>query len=440
MLDKEIIFEVEEVIDKYKDNLISSISDIIKINSVNPKLALDKNDSKNGESKVNFYTKNIMESMGIDVDIFEKEIGRHNLVGVYKGTGDGKSLLFNGHVDVVEADSRYWQKDPFGGEVDSGYLYGRGSVDMKSGNLAALFALKGLLAAGYEPKGDIIFQHVVGEETRDHESGTTACLDRGYIADAAVVCEPTNSEYRPYCIHPASPGIFEFEINIRGKSCHAGSRYEVVRDGGAGEEVGVDAIEKGLIIYNTLKDLEKKWGQTKYHHMFPVGLFCINGATISGGTSPGTVADIMTMEYSVFYPPQESPKKIKEEIENQIKNAIQNDNWLKKNPPEINWSFNWPSFNTDIDEDIIKVAKDSIKSIEPNGGEVKGFEAVCDASFIGAKDIPVIVLGPGDFKKAHVVDERISINEILDCAKIYALLILEWCGFEKTTNSNIRIN
>ncbi|AMP19992.1 hypothetical protein AZF37_01280 [endosymbiont 'TC1' of Trimyema compressum] len=106
---------------------------------------------------------------------------------------------------------------------------------------------------------------------------------------------------------------------VEGKATHAGLRREVVRDGGAGELVGVDTIEKGVIIYRALKYLEIRWGQTKKHPLYKTGNFCINGATINGGTGPRIIPDNVEMSYAIFYHPQDSPEAIKKKLKNKLK-------------------------------------------------------------------------------------------------------------------------
>lgn len=430
MLSNDVKNKIFNAVDNLEEDIVKAVSDMVKIKSVTPGFNWNDPENEDGETNVNKYTQKIMEDIGLETDLFSVAEERHNLVGKYESDGKGKSLLFNGHVDVVIPSHGEWEESPFSGLVKDGFIYGRGTVDMKAGNAAALFALKALIDAGYKPQGDVLFHNVVGEELKENEKGTTACLERGYTADAAVVCEPTNEETSPFVISIASAGVFEMKWSVKGKPCHTGMRSEVIRDGGLGEEIGVDAIEKGMIVYQAIKDLEIKWGQTKKHDMFKPGLFCINSAVVNGGTTSSIVADHMEMVISMLYPPQDTPEDIKKEVETQIHNAIQNDDWLRENPPEISWGFNWPAFQVDPNEEIIKLTQEAVKEISPEGGKVSALYAVCDASFIHEKDIPVVVVGPGNPKLAHVIDERLSIKELMEITKIYALLIGKWCGLK----------
>lgn len=414
-----------------KDELVQAVSEAIQFPSVTPEYGFDPEHTGNMESKIAAYMGGIMEGMGLETEYVEAVPGRKNVVGVYRAHGTGKSLLFNGHLDVVPpGDAELWENAPFGGRVDQDYIYGRGAADMKGGNIAALYALKAIQRAGYAPKGKLLFQNVVGEECKVTEAGTGAVLDRGYLADAAIVCEPTCGS-SPFGVNPAQSGVFEMKWTVTGKACHAGMRREVIRDGGAGAAVGVDAIEKGMILYQAIKNLERAWGQTKEHPLYKPGNFCINGAVIQAGTTQSIVPEKMEMSYAIFYPPQDTAEEIRAELEACIHNACQNDDWLKKNPPEITWIFNWPSFNCSVEEEIVKTSVSCVREIVPSGGNVSGMFAVCDACFISAKGIPVVVLGPGNVSDTHTANEKISISELVAAVKIYAMIIAEWCGLEK---------
>jgi len=160
----------------------------------------------------------ILRDLGFETDMFAVEGGRENLVGPLKGTGGGKSLMFNGHVDVVPpGDDLEWTiAGPWSGKIIDGKIYGRGTTDMKAGNMAAIDAIRPILEAGYQLKGDIIYESVVGEEMMNTEAGTGACIKRGYKADACINVEPSAPPYR-LAVVPASPGVSLYESNHQRK-------------------------------------------------------------------------------------------------------------------------------------------------------------------------------------------------------------------------------
>lgn len=155
----------------------------------------------------------------VPVDLgYEK---RPNVVGIWPGSGGGRSLLLNGHVDVVPATAEDWSTPPWQTTVKEGKLYGRGASDMKGGLAAMTGALDAILMAGFRPKGKVVLQYVVDEEYSGN--GTLACIQRSYSADAGICCEAGDLE-----IQPATTGSMWFKITVRGKSASMSRRWESV--------------------------------------------------------------------------------------------------------------------------------------------------------------------------------------------------------------------
>ena len=156
----------------------------------------------------------------------EVDRGKHEaigLVGTWRRTVSGdrssdKRFVFNGHIDVVpEGDHANWKYDPWGAELVDGRIYGRGACDMKSGLMAALYAIKAIMDADIPINGSLMIQSVIGEE--DGGIGTFASLLRGHAGDAAIVCEPTRLN-----LIPAQAGALTFTVKVHGKSAHASVR------------------------------------------------------------------------------------------------------------------------------------------------------------------------------------------------------------------------
>ncbi len=432
MVDEKIRKKVIEEVENLKDELVTLVSDTVKIPSVNPTYPGQIHEETiGGETKVAQYLKPVMESIGLETDLWEQEKGRANLVGVYRGAGGGKSLIFNGHTDVVPPDPlEEWTKSsPWSGKVEDGKVWGRGACDMKGGNAAAIIALKALLNAGYRPKGDVIIEDVVGEEMMNTEAGTGAAIDRGYKADAAIVVEPSAPPYRLGII-PASPGVFYMVVTIKGKATHASMRDELVRAGGLGSRVGVSSIDKAMIIYDGLRRLEEEWGQTKTHPMYSrPGHFTLHPGVITGGPSGAfVISDESRIEYAIWHRPQDSEDQVKEEVEAQIKRFAQTDAWLRENPPKVEWLLWWPPFDVPADSPICRTVDSSYQEALGQTPQYYGFAAVDDAAFLNRAGIPAITIGPGSLTVAHAPNEYVEIDELVDATKIYALSIVNWCG------------
>ena len=432
MTNSEVSRSIIREVDNLKDELIQLVSDIVKIPSVNPTYPGEVyEETLSGETRVAEFLKPVMEDVGLKTDMWEKEKGRANLVGVYKGTGDGKSLIFNGHIDVVPpGPEEEWTKaGPWSGKIADGKIWGRGACDMKGGNVAAIIALKALLNAGYKPKGDVIIEDVVGEEMMNTEAGTGATIERGYKADAAIVVEPSGPPYRLGLI-PVSPGVFYMVVTIKGKAVHSSVRDELIRPGGQGARIGVSSIDKAMIIYQGLRQLEEEWGQTKSHPMFTrPGHFTLHPGVITGGPRGAfVISDESKIEYAIWHAPQDSAEQVKKEVENQIALFAQTDPWLRENPPKVEWLLWWPPYDVPADAPICKTVAAVYEAVMGEPVKYYGFAAVDDAAFLNRAGIPAITIGPGSLFVAHAPNEYVEIAELVDAAKIYALSIVEWCG------------
>jgi acetylornithine deacetylase len=290
-------------------------------------------------------------------------------------------------------------------------------------------AVKALLNAGCKPKGDVIVECVVGEEMMETEAGTGATLARGYKADAAIVVEASAPPHR-LAILTASAGALVMGVKIRGKTVHTCMRDELVRAGGRGAEIAVSAIDKGVIIYQALARLEEEWGQTKSHPAFSrPGHFTLCPVTFHGGKGISFIPDECVIEYLVWHTPKDSPDQVKKEIEEHVARFAATDPWLRENPPEVEWwDFWWPPFDIPRDAPISKAVATAYEAALGEPAKFDGFAAVDDGAFLNQAGIPAITIGPGDLKLAHCHNEYVEIEELVDAAKIYALLIAEWCG------------
>src|SRR5699024_8206681 len=151
------------------------------------------------------------------------------------------------------------------------------------------------------------------------------------------------------------------------------------------------------------------------------------------------LAEYMSSEYLLWFPPDIDPDDIQTEIEELVANVAKTDSWLRENPPQVNWKQHWPANNPGAKADeivtAIREAHEAAHVSETTEvySKVAGFCAVADTSFLSARDIPAISYGPGDLRVAHADDEYVSIDETIAAAKTFAHLALKWCGFENKT-------
>lgn len=432
MVDEKIQQDILKAVDNLREDLVNLVCDLVRIPSVNLILAgPEAETARGGESAVNRYMEKFMKSMGLSTDLWEEEPGRANLVGLCRGSGKGRSLIFNGHVDVVPpGDLSAWTAcGPWDGLVREGKIWGRGTSDMKGGNAAAVIALKAILQAGFRPLGDVILEEVVGEEMMEHTIGTTAAVKRGYTADSAIVVEPSEPPYRLGII-PACCNVGYMVCTVPGKATHACLRDEVIRPGGSGAEAGVSSIDKAILIYQGLRQLEEEWGQSKRHPLYTKpGHFTINPGVITGGPAGAfSISAESRLEYSIWAPPQEKEEEIKGEIETHMARICALDPWLRENPPVIQWPAFWPSYNVSPEMPICRTAAEGYRMAINKEPRFYGFVGSNDASFLNLAGIPAITWGPGNLRVAHAPNEYVEIDDLVDAAKAYAMTIAEWCG------------
>lgn len=430
---------VLSVVETMREEILSLLSELVRIPSVNPRYpGVDYDSTVGGESDCNRYLAREYAKFGCTVDFVEVESGRANLVGVLKGLGGGRSIIYNGHVDVVPVGkSLDWKfGDPFSGKREDGRIYGRGSCDMKAGLVAQAKGVEAVLRSGIGLKGDVILESVIGEETMSHEVGVSAVCSQ-YKADGAIVSEPT-APPRSLAVSPVTAGLLWFTLTCSGKSSHASVRYEMIRAGGQGETIAVSAIEKGMYLIEALRRLEDQWGQSKSHPLFRPGHFTIHPGVVTGGPFgvliPFLISQFCTIEYAVWYPPHESAEDIKSEIRGYIDAACQLDPWLRANPPEIKFNLHWPPSELDITHPIVQTCVNAHREANEPGAEERdllhGFGAVCDAAFLNRAGIPTVIYGPGSVLQAHAVDEYVEEDLVVEAAKTYALAAMDWCGYE----------
>jgi acetylornithine deacetylase/succinyl-diaminopimelate desuccinylase family protein len=430
--------KVLQYIDSRSDRIVDLCVDLVRTCSINPQYPnIDAAKAKGGESRCNEILAECYHDLGCDVDLFEGAPGRHNLVGVLRGEGGGRSLIFNGHIDTVPftEPEKWLQKNPLSGAIANGRVYGRGACDMKGGLVAQAMAAKAIVDSNVKLKGDLILESVLGEEWMEHEIGTTAVIKRGYRADGAIIAEPSAPPVS-LAVVPATSGMLWMSLTCLGIPAHFSIRDEVIRTGG-GAEIGVHAVDKGIMLLNALQALEREWVVTKNHPLFQPGHFTIYPGAISGGPRgtpvPFQLAGYCTIEYAIWYPPDQEPSAIKKEIEDYVLRASQLDPWLRENPPEIKWNMNWPATSIDSDHPLVHTMLNAHESVSQRRASVRdrnvqGFCAVCDASFLNDENIPSIVYGPGSLYQAHSENEFVAIDELVTATKALAAAAMTWCG------------
>jgi acetylornithine deacetylase len=427
----DLILKAFKEVDKSKHEIIETCRDLIRIDTTNNP-SLKVGNEKRGQE---YIAKKLSEIGFTTIDQFEPDeeklrnlrgyvpaqdwtnryAGRENVVGTI-GSGGGRSMILNGHIDTVTAGPRQlWQHNPLGGELDGGKIYGRGAADMKSGMTALLMATKCAKAVG-GIKGKLILESVIDEEGGGN--GSLACATKGYTADAAIVAEPTKLR-----ICTAHRGVLIGRIEIIGKAAHASYKEE-----------GVSALEKGVEVLKQLSLLE----EYRRDHVEPHPLLqkpTILAGKFQAGDQVNIVPPKCTIDIDVKYLPSETDEegggsRVKEQLQKWILDASERDPWLKEHPPKVDFLYDLPPSSTSVDHPLVS----TIKNIHADlfGGEpakVTGFQAWSDMYHLNSSKIPAVMCGPGDVDaSAHQIDEYVQVQELIDATKLLCGVIIAWCN------------
>ncbi|KHF38924.1 peptidase [Halalkalibacter okhensis] len=376
-----------------------------------------------------------LTKMKLEIDVWEpdgKELKAHpyfasskdnfqgspNVVGVLKGKKNGRSIILNGHIDVVpEGDLEQWEDDPYSGKVRDGKMFGRGVTDMKGGNVSLILAIQAIQAMGIQLKGDVIFESVIEEESGG--TGTLASIVRGYRADAAIIPEPTNMK-----IFPKQQGSMWFRILVKGRSAHGGTRYQ-----------GISAIEKGVLVVNHILALEKDRNSRITDPLYegiPIPI-PINIGKIEGGQWPSSVCDLVKIEGRMGVSPDETMEDAQKDMEQWLQKLGETDTWFAHFPPKLEWfGARWHPGSIPITNQLMTALAKNYQLILKEKPLIEASPWGTDGGLLTKlAETPSIVFGPGVTEKAHFPNEYIEINKVFEAAEIIALTIIDWCEIDQ---------
>jgi len=342
-------------------------------------------------------------------------VDRLNVIGRWRGTGGGRSLLVNGHMDVVPpGDLAKWTRTPWGGEIEGDLMYGRGACDMKSGLASAAFAVRALQSIGVALRGDVLLESVIGEETGGVGSLTT--IVRGYRADACIIVEPMNLR-----IAPVQTGALTFRITVHGKGAHACMKPH-----------GVNAITEFLPIMTALEELNSDRHRRFQDALFddPQNVASLSVGTVRAGDWPSTVPDILVAEGRLGVFPNESTDEARAALVATVNAVASRRTWLSEHPPVVEWvEGQFETGATPLDAPIIERLSCSHEAVLGVPPAVFGVPCGTDMRlFTRHAGIPTVLYGPGDMLNAHTADEFISLSQVVTCTKVLARTMLTWCG------------
>ncbi|MEM8897612.1 MAG: ArgE/DapE family deacylase [Bacteroidota bacterium] len=371
------------------------LSELISIESINPNLSK----KGSGEYRIASFLQAYMEKMGLEVHFQKISDHQANVIGVWKGSGKGKSLMLNGHLDTVGVEGM--EINPFDPVLDKGKMFGRGAIDMKSGVCAQIMAVKLLMDSGIRLDGDVIIACVADEE---HMSKGTFKLLENFIADAAIVTEPTDTN-----IVVGHKGFIWQRIRVIGKAAH-----------GSKPDQGIDAIMKAGNILCAIHDFEEQELKNRVHPL--LGRASIHASAIEGGTEMSIYPDKCLIELERRTLPGEYIEHVHAETQGIL-------NELKKNDPQLQAELSSYVERLPLEvrhDDPIVLSLEKSRKRKLGEAPLEGVTFWTDAALLSEKGIPTVIFGPS-VGGLHAAIEYVEMDSVYQTAEILAHTILDFC-------------
>jgi acetylornithine deacetylase len=430
-----------------RDELVKLTSELVALDTT----ARDAGAPPRAEAQLQRLLAARLAALGAEIDLWEPEptdeggrfvppgldfVGRPQLIARLSGAASAAdqtahSLLLTGHIDAVDVEPRdQWDSDPFAATELDGLLYGRGTNDMKGGLAALIVALEALHdvlpAAGAGLAGEVVFASVTDEESSGMGSWSVVqrFAERGLKPDAGLCAEPTEFEAWVAC-----RGILKPRLTIPGRAGHSQEPQPGWREGGA-----VNAIERLVPVLTEVRHINDDWRERpdQRHPFLAPG--DIVPVLVDGGTwdvtYPASCHLTLDCHYlPVHWHPVDGADRVKAEVRERIdRAAVAGDDWLAEHP--IIWEWEWEVPPAEIAADhplattVLNAAAGLGRPSRP-GGLNSWHDA---ATFTLHGGIPTFSYGPRGMNSAHAVNERVSIDELVDAAAIVAVSAMSWCG------------
>ena len=368
---------------------------LVAIDSVNPDLAVDGK----GERQIAEFVADWLASRGLKVELQETE-GPHrpNVVAVARGSGGGRTMMLNGHMDTVGLDA---MPDGLAPRIEGERLYGRGACDMKGGLAALMLASADL--AERDLRGDVVLAAVIDEE---YTSLGTTSLVRNYRADAAIVAEPTSLG-----IAVAHKGFVWLEIATRGRAAH-----------GSLPDAGIDAIAKMGPVLVGIDALGRRLAGKPSHALLGAG--SVHASLIHGGHEVSTYpADcLLTIERRTV--PPESDLDVQEEIQVLLDGIARSDPDFRAS---VRTTFSRPWLDGSPGQPLAQMIARELEARTGRRSEIVGAPFWTDASILTAAGIPSVVFGPHG-EDHHGAAEWVDLPSVQTCREVVAEVATRFCA------------
>jgi acetylornithine deacetylase len=379
-----------------REYLEAALADLVRIDSINPSLV----PGAAGESAVAACMAGMMQALDLEVETFEPDPGRPSVVGRFRGSGGGRSLMLNGHLDTVGVEG---MADPFTPAVRDGRLYGRGAFDMKGSLAACLAAVKGLREAGIRLRGDVLLAAVADEE---YASLGTAEIAKQIRTDGAIVTEATNLDL---CL--AHKGFVWLEVETIGRAAH-GSRFEL----------GIDANLRMGRVLAALETLERELRARPPHAL--VGPPSLHAALLKGGSELSTYAASCTLGIERRTIPGETEAQVASELRAILERLVAADPTFKARSKVL---LARAPFAVPPEAPLVRAVQRAAARRRGAAPAVIGQPWWTDAALLAAAGAETLLVGPTG-AGAHAAEEWVDLQSLEDLAGILADAASAYCA------------
>ncbi|UCB44861.1 MAG: M20 family metallopeptidase [Spirochaetota bacterium] len=410
---EELIQRICDEIDKRKKEIIDFTLSLVKEPSENP---------PGDECKVVELIIKKCKSWGLpQPEIWCLEAHRPNLIVRIKGDGRGRSLILNAHTDTKPVgDVTEWSVDPGKPRILNGKLYGRGSADMK-GSVAGILAAAMAIIKGAIPFNGELIIALTADEEAGSRFGVKVLIDRGLIADAMLITEPSGMKKSFDSLGLACRGAVLGKVVVHGTQMHS----SLSDQGGC-----INASVKMAEVLMEFAVHLKEHLTYESHSLYPGGPTVNPGVILEGGVFYGVIPGKASFGFDLRIIPGMTLESVKKDIENFLYNLQKSDNDLKAEliieAPPIDW---FPSVEIERSHPLVYScveAAEKVLGISPN---LMGVPFSTDGIHYAKAgiDMPIVSsFGPGLIKLAHAPDEYIEVQSVVDSAKIFAITAINY--------------
>ena len=391
-----------------REELIRFVRDLVRI----PSVFCPGNPERN-EARAARYVADYLGGHGFEVRLEEVSPGRPNVWALWRGDRPGKTLLFEGHTDVVtEGRAEEWRYPPFGAELVGSRVYGRGSCDTKGNLAAAVMAVRAIKDSGVPFAGRLLLCHPVDEEGM--MSGIKHFIRQGHAegVDGAVICEPEENQL---CV--AQKGAMRVEVTVRGRMAH-----------GAMPLSGINPVTRAARFVVAVEELERE--EISRHGEDPLlGYPSITPTILLGPEGGEPQINVIPASAYVALDVRTVPTQSHEELVARLEERLAG---LRAEDPDFEADLEVieerPPTATDISDPLVQAMSAAYTQLTGEPPRYNGVPGATDGTFLHAwANIPIVTTGAGDCTLPHHKDEWVDVDELLTTCRLYAAIAMYFC-------------